>query len=116
MSYDDLILEKHLGRIIPAKPSLAIASYIKDYRISKVKKEYVIHTRMFFSDNWHKSMSFDSKYKDIAKYLRDTNKKESVLFVTNGMIDRGSLPIRTFGLVVSAKIENVRNINRMIRT
>jgi len=114
---DDLILEKHINVILPAKPRLAIADYIRDYRIKKDRNRpvYIIETRRFLSDKWHLAMSFGTQHKDVVKYLKDPRKKESILFVTNGMIDSGNLPIRSFGLVVSDKIENVRNINKLLR-
>lgn len=114
---DDLILEKHINIILPARPKLAIADYIRDYRIKKSrnKPSYEVEVRKFLSNKWGAVMSFDIKYTEIVAYLKDPRKKESILFVTNGMIDRGYLPYQSFVLTVSDKIENVKNINNLLK-
>jgi len=77
--YDDMNLDRHLGRIISSHPRLSISEYIKDYRLKKIGNEYSVQSRMFLSDKWRDVMSFDSKHKDIINYLRDSRKKESIL-------------------------------------
>ncbi len=104
--------------LIPPNPKLALVSYIRDYKIIKVKNKYHVKYAKFYEDSWHSALDFFTTHKDIVKLLRDPGKKESIIRVTNGLINNSSsfMPAnRALYLVISDKIENMRNIERMIK-
>lgn len=104
--------------LIPPNPKLALVSYIRDYKLVKIKNMYHVKYAKFYEDSWHDAMKFSIARKDIVKYLKDTNKKESIIRVANGLINTsGFMPgNRALYLVISDRIEQVKNIERMIRS
>lgn len=104
--------------LIPPNPKLSLVSYIRDYKIVKVKNKYQVKIAKFYEDSWHAAFDFSATHKDIVKYMKNAGKKESILRVANGLIDRNPYmgSHKALYLVISDKIENMRNIERMIRT
>ncbi len=102
--------------LIPPSPKLALVSYIRDYKIVKVKNKFKIKIAKFYEDSWHSAMEFTNLNKDAVKYLKDSGTKESIIRVTNGMINNNPYmgTYKALGLVISDRLENKRNIERLI--
>ncbi len=103
--------------LIPPNPQLALVSYIRDYKIVKVKNKYQVKIAKFYEDSWHTAFESVNMPKDTVKYLKDSNTKESIIRVANGMINNNQFigSHKALYLVISDRLENKRTIERLVR-
>lgn len=105
-------------KYLPARPTLTLSTYIADYRVRKRGKEYLVQYRLFYRDKWYSILKFkaDGKGKKITEYLRDKNKKDSIIQIANEYIER-MYPRISSGTALARAIQekwaNYKNIEQI---
>lgn len=104
---------------LPDSLGISVDNYIADYRVRKQGNYYYVQCRRFYNDRWVSVLKLKAKgSKQIVDFLRDENKKVSILKTTNEYVDRRYPMIfgeMAFANMVKDRLETFRNINRMIQ-